>query len=315
MKKLFLSILSVCTFAGFTAQAQTKNNTELISLATYIDSSVESQTASATNALMNKLNQIVGASGLSSNYSRFILTANVNPRTKDVLGTAPTTIAYTMDVTFYIGDGIDGTKFGSITKTVKGVGSNESSAMMNAFKMINSTDKDLQAFIVKGKERIINFYNTRCDFIIKDAKMLETQNQYDEAIYKLTSVPDVCTACYSKAMTAAESTYLKKINFECKTQLQEAKLLWASNPTVDGANAVSEILSGIDSRANCYGEVQAFVGSVAKRVKELDGREWKLKVDTELGLEQQRIKAMRDIGVAWGKGQPKSVTYNVGGWW
>ncbi|WP_428223536.1 hypothetical protein [Flavobacterium sp.] len=315
MKKLFLSIVSFCAFLNTTAQAQTKNNTELIALATYIDSSVESQTSAATNALMNKLNQIVSASGLSSNYSRFILTANVTPRTKDVLGTAPTTIAYTMDVTFYIGDGIDGTKFGSITKTVKGVGSNESLAMSNAFKMINSADKDLQNFIVKGKEKIINFYNTRCDFIIKEAKMLEMQNQYDEALYRLTSVPDVCTSCYTKAMTAAESAYLKKINFDCKTQLQEAKLLWAANPTTEGANAVSEMLSGIDSRANCYAEVKTFVTTVAKRVKELDGREWKLKVDTELGLEQQRIKAMRDIGVAWGNGQPKSVTYNVGGWW
>ena len=315
MKKLILSILSFCAFLSQGTLAQTKNNAELISLATYIDSSVESQTNSATNTLMNKLNQIVSNNGMSSNYSRFILTANVNPRTKDVLGTAPTTIAYTLEVTFYIGDGIDGTKFSSYTKTIKGVGGNESTAMMNAFKMINASDKEIQAFITKGKDRIIAYYNTRCDFIIKEAKMLETQNQFDEAIYKLTSVPDVCTACYSKAMTAAESTYLKKVNFECKTQLQEAKLLWASNPTVEGANAVSEILSGIDSRATCYGEVQAFVGTVAKRVKELDGREWKLKVDTELGLEQQRIKAIRDIGVAWGNGQPKSVTYNVGGWW
>jgi hypothetical protein len=34
-----------------------------------------------------------------------------------------------------------------------------------------------------------------------------------------------------------------------------------------------------------------------------------------VNLEASRIKAARDIGVAYGNGQPKSIVYNVRGWW
>ena len=53
---------------------------------------------------------------------------------------------------------------------------------------------EIQAFISKGK-KIINYYNTRCDLIIKKARLLESQNQFDETIYMLSAVPDACTDC------------------------------------------------------------------------------------------------------------------------
>lgn len=314
MKKIFLSFVCLFTLLSNETFAQSTDKTNLIALSTYIDASVEAKTEGATSVLENKLNQIISGSGLANNFSRFIITANVTPITKDVIGSAPTSIAYTMDVTLFIGDGIDGNKYASYTKTVKGVGVNETKALINAFKNIKPSDKDLQDFVKKGKEQIINYYNSRCDLIIKQARLLETQNQFDEAIYMLNGVPDVCTECYNKAMAAMEDIYFKKINMECKMKLQEAELAWNANPTVDGANLVAEIISDIDPRASCYKDVKAFAAKVGKRVLELDGREWRFKVDQEIGLEKDRIKAMRDIGVAWGNGQPKSVVYNVRGW-
>lgn len=81
------------------------------------------------------------------------MTANVVTVTKDVLGTAPTSIAYTLNVTFYIGDGIEGNKFTTLSKNVKGVGINETKALINAFKNINSSDSEIQSFISKGKKK------------------------------------------------------------------------------------------------------------------------------------------------------------------
>lgn len=315
MKKIIITLFSFVALISVKSYSQSKDNANYISLSTYIDSSVEEKADGAASVLSSKLNQIVSSNGMSSSYSRFIITANINPLTKDVLGTAPTTIAYTLDVTFYIGDGVDGNKFASYSKTVKGVGSNETKAFINAFKSINTSDKELQNFITKGKSKIIEYYNSRCDLIIKQARVLQNQNQFDEALYMLTSIPDACTDCYNKAIPVIEEVYKAKINSDCKTKLQEAKLYWASNPTLDGANVVADILSDIDPRASCYNEVNTFSKSVGKRVLELDGREWKFKVDTELGLEKDRIKAIRDIGVAWGNGQPNTVNYNVHGWW
>jgi hypothetical protein len=315
MKKIILSLFCFVVFFAGKTHAQSADNVGFINLATYIDASVEHKTEGATQVLANKLDQIVTTNGLSNGFSRFILTANVVTVTKDVIGTAPTSVAYTLTVTFYIGDGFDGNKFATVSKNVKGVGINETKAFINAFKNINASDSQLQSFIDKGKKEIINYYNSRCDLIIKQARLLETQNQFDEAIFLLTSIPDACTDCFAKSIAVVEEIFEKKINMECKLKLQEAKLLWASNPTFDGASLVAEILNDINPRATCFKEVVAFTTTVAKRVLELDGREWQFTVDKEIGLERDRIKAMRDIGVAWGNGQPKSVVYNVRGWW
>ena len=315
MKKIFLSIVCLVALLAHKTHAQSGDNVGFLSLSTYIDSSVEERTEGATDVLKNKLDQIVANNGLSNGFSRFILTANVVTVTKDVLGTSPSSIAYTLNVTFYIGDGIEGNKFTAFTKNIKGVGINETKALISAFKNINTSDPEMQSFISKGKKEIINYYNSRCDLIIKRARLLESQNQFDEAIYMLTAVPDACTDCFNKSLAVVQEIFDKKINMECKLKLQEAKLLWASNPTVESANLVSEILKDVNPRATCYKDVVAFTNSVAKRVLEIDGREWKFKVDQEIGLERDRIKAIRDIGVAWGNGQPNSIVYNVRGWW
>jgi hypothetical protein len=169
--------------------------------------------------------------------------------------------------------------------------------------------------VTNGKNQIVNFYNTRCDQIMKEAKMLESQNRFEEAIWKLTSVPDASVDCYNKALDALGPIYRRYIDFSCKVRLQEATAIWNANQTVDAANAAGEILIGIDPTASCYSEVRALSDKIAKRVLELDNREWKYKIDTEIGLKRDMIKAYRDVGVAFGNGQPKSMTYNIIGWW
>jgi hypothetical protein len=53
---------------------------------------------------------------------------------------------------------------------------------------------------------------------------------------------------------------------------------------------------------------------MGKRVLEIDKREWNYKMETEVNLKRDAIKAWRDVGVAYGNGQPKSVSYNIIGW-
>lgn len=318
MKKFINKIMAAAVILGFTltASAQGKSDIGRISLTSYIAPQVEQLTAGATSILTNKLNQVVNANGLGGNgFSRFIITANVNVLSKDVVATAPPSIAYTLDVTLYIGDGLDGNKFASHTLTLKGVGQNENKAMIEAFKGIRPNDPGLQSFVTTGKNKIVEFYNTRCEQIMKEAKLLEAQNRFEEAIFKLTSVPDASLDCYNKAIEAVVPIYRKYIDRDCKIKLQEATAIWNANQTVDAANQVGAIITEIDPQAACYSEVKAFSDRVAKRVLELDNREWKFKVDSEIGLKRDLIQAYRDVGVAYGNGQPKTVVYNTRGWW
>jgi len=321
MKNINKILLGLFLLAGISSHAQGKakpDDAGKIALNAYVSDQIENFPEIAKSALSNKLNQVVTAGGgiSSSDYNaRFIITANINVLTKDLTATAPPMTAFTLDVTLYIGDGFEGRKFVSHSVTVKGVGTNENKAYMEAIKQIKTNSPEIIAFVNSGKSKILEYYNTKCPTILKEAKALEAQNKIGEAIYLLTTVPDAATDCYNKSMAAAEPLYKKQIDQECKTRLMEASTLWNANQTVEAANQAGELLSGIDPLSSCYGEVKALSVKIGKRVFELDKREWKYKVDSEIGLEKDRIKAIRDIGVAYGNGQPKTVNYNVRGWW
>jgi hypothetical protein len=230
-----------------------------------------------------------------------------------MLSTAPPMTALTLDVNLYIGDGYEGTKFASTSMPVKGVGENLAKAYINAFKNISLDDTKLQDFVTKGKTKIISYYNTHCDVIIKQAQTLAATGRADEAIYNLTSVPKACVNCYGQAMAQVPAIYKKQIEKDCSVKLNQAKNLWAANQDLSGANAASEVLSQIDPQASCYKDVKVFVAQMAKRVKAIDNREWGFKLQEQKN-DMSIITAARDVAVAYAA-QPRTTVYNVHGWW
>ena len=184
-------------------------------------------------------------------------------------------------------------------------------------KNISPSNAKIQTFVEEGKTRIIEFYNSKCDFILKEAQTLSARNEYDGAISKLVSIPEVCKACYDKAMDAVAPIYQKQIDRDCKIKLMEATTAWSSAQDVNGAEIAGGLLSQIDPGASCYKEAAALNSKIAQRMKELDQREFKAQLKQQqdnVDLQKARIKAARDIGVAYGNNQPKTV-YKVYGWW
>jgi len=317
MKQLILGFLVAYSLSSFAQNNKGKlDDMARITIAAYIPNQLENVPVAARNMLTNKLNQIVNQAGFcgSAYDERFIITANIVVMSKDITNTTPLMHAYTLDVTLYIGDGIEGTKFASHSTTVKGVGENEAKAYISALKNFKTNDPTYQTFLETGKTRIIEYYNSKCDFIIKDAQTLASQNKFEEAIYNLTGVPEVCKECYEKCMGAIAPIYKKQIDRDCKMKLMEATNLWSANQTIEGANQSIEILATIEPSAACFSEVETLSNRIATRIMEIHNREWKY-ILKEQAQESERIKAYRDIGVAYGNGQPKNITYNVRGWW
>lgn len=289
-------------------------------LSTYLPEQIEGMPDAAMNSLENKLSQIASVNGMGGNSynSRFIITANVSVLSKDITPTAPPMLAYTLEVTFYIGDGIDGIKFSSYSVNLKGVGENETKAYISALKNLKTNDSQYQSFIDKGKSRIIEYYNSRCDFILKEAQSLVSRNEFDAAIYTLTSVPEVCADCYGKCMDAVGPIYQKQIDRDCQLKLAEANAIWYANQDINAANYAGEVLSDIEPQSACYKSALALTQKIAIRVKELDKREWNFKLKQQqdnVNIRKATIDAAKAIGVAYGNGQPKSIVYNVRGWW
>ncbi len=318
MKKLLLLGFLFFGASTFAQNSQGKmDDAGRISLVSYIPDQIEGMPSAARNNLKNKLNQITMKNGIggTSISSRFIITANISVLTKDITASAPPMHAYTLALNLYIGDGVDGTLFATTSLTLKGAGQTETKAYISALKRINANNPELKSFVEKGKKKIIEYYNTKCDFILKQAETLASANKYNAAIATLISVPEVCKDCYNKAMEAVGPMYQKKIDFDCKTNLQLAKNAWSGHQNSEGADAAAFYLAKIDPMSSCFGEVQRFTNTIRNTIRK--DREWNFKLkkqQDDVDIEKARIRAARDVGVAYGENQP-DVVYNISGWW
>ena len=323
MNKIYVLLWAITySIVGFSQNNLGSSNDEArISLLAVFPQQVSKISEESKAVLINKMNLITSKYGIggSTAKQRFIITANVIELTKDITPTTPAIYTYNLQLTLYIGDGIAGTLFSSLPISLKGSGKSETKAYIMALKGLDTNDPKYGAFIEEGKTKIIKYFNSKCDFILKEAEMLSSKSDFDAAISTLTSVPEVCKDCYDKAMTAVAPIFKKQIDRQCKASLMEAKNAWNQSQDASGASAASNYLGQIDPNASCYAEAVAFTNTIAKRVKEIDQREWNFQMkqqQDDVDIQKATIKAARDIGVAYGNG-PKAnvVQYNVYGWW
>lgn len=251
----------------------------------------------AKRVLETKLREVVTRSGLSSTATtpRFVITASVNLLQKELTATAPPMTAVSLATTLFIGDAVSGQLFASYSyNTVKGVGTNEQRAYLSAIRGLKASDSELDAFVEKGKQKIVEYYNSQIDFLIKEAKALTDQEKYDEAFALLTSVPNVCKDAYTKAMEQISVVYQKKIDTESAVFLNQATAAWKANKSEEGARTAIELLSKIHPNSYCAGgghnlvkEIEGYYAELETYRRDLEKRNWDHMVATE--------KAERDL--------------------
>lgn len=266
--------------------------------------------AEASNNLQNRLSAIIAHSGIVDDYwqtSQFMLTAKTFVDSKDIIGTAPTMYSMNLNVTLYIADWITGNLYAQTTVNVKGAGDSETKAYINAFKQLNINNSNIASLIDDGCKKIIAYYNSEGDNIINKAKLLAENNQYEEALFWLTSIPSICTDCYKKAQPLIISTYKSYTDYRDYMNYAKAKAIWVAGQNRDAAKEAVAILSTIEYDASCRPEVEKLFSDINKRI----GEEWDLTLKTysdTITLEKERIAASRAIGTAYGNGQQANTT-------
>lgn len=261
MKKYILILLVLFSLPTFSQNNKGKADDEArIILSTYVSDNIKGLPIEAKDILKNKLDKIATASGMggSQNSSRFIITANIDIIAKEITPTAPAQHMFTLEVSFYIGDAISGTKFSSCSESFVGVAPSEIKAYKDALTQIKPNASVFAQFIADGKTKIIEYYNSNCDFIIKDAEALASIKGYDEAIYKLASVPSVCKDCYAKCLDKIGVVYKAKMENECQTYIAKATTLMAQENYYEAAEVLSPILPDL----SCYPKAQALVKDI-----------------------------------------------------
>jgi hypothetical protein len=265
--------------------------------------------------LESKLSQIASNNGVGGNgiNPRFIIAAKVNITTKDIIAGPPQMVGINTEITFFVGDAITKELYANATISSKGVGTNENKAFIDAIKNINPKNPSLINLVENGKNKIVNYYSQQCDFIITKSKTLADKQNYDEAIYELMQVPDVCKDCYLKCMASVKPIWQKKINRDCTLKLNEAKNKWNASQNSESAATVAELIANIEPTASCYKEALVLNESIKNKLEADEKKAWEFKMKKYadgVQLEQQRIESLKAIAIAYAQNQPKTIIYN-----
>jgi hypothetical protein len=291
--------------------------------------------AEAKNYLETKLKQIVTRYGIGgSGYSeRFVITAKVNVATKDIMPSNPPRVSQKLEITFMIGDVAENKLYETATLTAAGIGINETKAFIAAFTSINAGDKTLENLVTNAKEKIVAYYTVNCESIVKNAQLLAAQQHYDEAVYRLTQVPNVCKDCYAKAQKLANRLVVRKINVDAETLLQQATLQWTQAQDKESAANALALISRINSTADCQPKVKSLIAGINAKLRDDEKKEWDAMLqqsedekareqrdfdfrvkqhDDRQALSHRQTEAIKLVGIAYAKNQPQTInTYNT----
>jgi len=233
----------------------------------------------AAAQLENKMHQLITANGIADTdpSGRFVITAKSFIVTKDIIGGAPQRISQKIDFTFMIGDLIENKVFESYTFTAIGVGINENKAYINAVNKMKTANPQFTAFIEKTKKKIYQYYVARCEQIVLEAKQQAANRDYQQAIYQLMQVPNICD-CAETCQNLMIEYYDAYTETTAAGLINEAKAVWASSPNSDGASKAADIIARIPADTKVQSQLDALVAEINKKLREDEKRDWAFKM-------------------------------------
>lgn len=306
--KCYTKILATLLLAaGFSTKAAAQDCDLPISVVLYPQT--EALTEAAEAALENQLNRIATSTGLNASlpFNHFILTARIDVLDKTVVAGAPTRITQDMGFTFYIADVNTKTKFASAYVEVSGVGTNDTKCQMYAIRQLKGSNPKIAKLLETGREKILTYFDNNYEQILQEAERKAALQRYDEAIAMAVSIP-VCSKGGKAATLAGLRFYAKYRDKYNQTLLNEAKAIWAAGQGQEEARKAGKILAQIDPEAACYDDAERLANEIKKQVRSDLDFEMRQKYNDSVKLENQRIEAMRAVGVAYGKGQQPQTT-------
>ena len=275
--------------------------------------------------LKSRMEQALTNNGLGSmnRADRFVMLAKCNILEKDVAPTTPPRINQKVEVTFILGDAVENKTYASTTFELSGIGINETKAWQTALTGIKPSNPLFKQLFEEASEKIEAYYAGNCESIIAKAQTLASTGKSDEAIATLMNVPDICSDCYEKAMTAVSEIYQNKINGEGAALLAKAKNAWSSSSDEKGANLAMSYLNEIPVTSASFPDAEVLAATISKKLSSDKEREWQLKLqkyndDKEFRTREQAnsharsmatIAAARSVAEKWAENQPETKVY------
>jgi hypothetical protein len=218
------------------------------------------------------------------------------------------TVSVSFDLGIFIKSVSDGRIYASYSKTLMGIGTNENSALNNALNDFDTKGTEINDFYVKAADKIVYYFESKCDDFVSKADAFAKMGKYEEAIGLLMSIPNISSNCFNKAKAKSIEVYKLYIDKKCNSFVISAKGFYANR---DIESAISTICL-IDPTSSCFKEAKDFLTSIEKeqKEKEKEGFQIKLKMyQDELELEKIRATAMKEIAIAYYSKNPTNYNY------
>lgn len=312
MKKhnILFSIFSIFFLNVGIAQEKTVDFGQ-ISLAVIMPENLDGLSESQLSKIESKLHRIITSNGLSgSGYNNSVV---IYPKfeiyNESVVEGMKNIITVEVEFSSFIKQVDNNMMFASYTKSIVGSGYTKEKAINNAISKIPVNEPKQQAFIKKGKAKIIDYYEKNCDNISAKSDAFIQMKKYKQAIALLLSVPEEVSSCYTKIQQKSIDAYLAYQKQYCQELLQLAKSAYSAN---DYSQALQH-LSIIDPSSTCNNNALEMMAEIKKLVVENDKKEWDFmmkKYSDSVVLEKSRIEAMKEVAKAYYKSKPQTVYYN-----
>jgi hypothetical protein len=263
MKKIITLIVLLFGFSITFSQNSVKAADDFgrIALNLYVPDDALSEFPAARKMLEGRLKAMASRNGMGGNeaFPRFIISGDAYTTFDETtfVGIQEKYVKE-VEVMVSIGDGIEGVEFASETFVVQGVDDSEDKAFISAIKALSPRNKLVKQLIETAKDKIIAYYNAKCDFILKEAETQSANKDYDNALATLIEVPEVCKECFEKAMDFSKEVFKSKMENDCQLKISEANSLIAQDQWDNASNA----LIGITPDMACFDEV----ASIQKKI-------------------------------------------------
>lgn len=257
----------------------------------------------------NALTRIAVQNGMNAElpYSQFVLAGRCDILDKNIVAGPPAKQSYELGITLYVADIYNKKKFASAYFEINGVGNNDVKAYNNAFSQLRPKSTQIEKLLETGKAKIIDYYNTQYVNILKEANRLADMQRFEESLALVTAIP-TCSKGGEKATQEGLKIYSRYRDRYNLQLLNKARGIWAARQDQTSAREVADILLEIDPEAACYNDALSLAKEIKSQVRSDLDLEMREKYHDKVKIEEQRIEAIRAIGVAYGNGQKPQTT-------
>lgn len=260
--------------------------------------------------LNERLTQLASAEGFVSapGMTQFAITAKFNKIYQETLAGPPVQTAVRTYLTLYAVDSADKSIYASESFELRGTGTSESRAYINALRQLSPNNKKITGFFASARKKILDYYDNSYPQILAKAKKFAERHDYEAALWYASKIPE-CSKGYGEASQLQLEYFKKYIDARGLDLYTRANAFWSTSPDAEGAQQAYALLAEIDPDAACYGQALKLMQEMKTELKSDKEFEMRTKYADALDIDRRRLDAAREVGVAYGKGQQPSTTY------